>query len=74
MLQKIIKWWEGESKMDPPESGPGYVMVPPPYTEYHWRAKVARAIVTFYLRHWQWLWMAAIAIGGVYVTYLQLGK
>ena len=31
-------------------------------TTYHWTARIARAVVSFYLRHWQFLWTIAVAV------------
>lgn len=72
MWVKIKRWYNGETKMDEPIIGPDFFMVSPPYTEYHWTARVARAVVLFCFRHWQWVWGTAIALAGLYVAVLSL--
>lgn len=74
MFSRIKRWYEGEPKVQEIENDPrsSIVFMPLIYTEYHWSAKVARAIVSFYLRHWQWLWSTAIALMGLYVAVLAL--
>jgi len=67
MLSRIKRWYSGESKSHEFENDPdsSLVIIPMPYTEYHWSAKIARAIVGFYLRHWQWVITTVIAIIGL---------
>lgn len=52
--------------------GNSVVIMPIIYTEYHWSAKIARAIVGFYLHHWQWVWSTAIGVIGLYVAIIAL--
>ena len=68
MLSRIKQWYDAESKVHEFENDPNssLVFMPSSYTEYHWSAKVARAIVSFYLRHWQWVWGTTIALVGLY--------
>lgn len=74
MFSRIKRWYDGESKIQEFENDPdsSIVIMPLLYTEYHWSAKIARAIVGFYLRHWQWVWSTIIAILGLYVAVLAL--
>ena len=60
--KRIKRWYEGEYvpyKNDPRSSlgfvgGGAY--------EKHWTAQLARGFVTFYLKHWKWLWTPVIAV------------
>jgi hypothetical protein len=72
MFSLIKRWYNGEQKIrkNDPESLVSFV--PGVYTEYHWSAKIARAIVAFYLRHWQWVWGMIIAIVSLYISVLAL--
>lgn len=74
MFSRIKRWYNGESKMQEFDNAPdsSIVIMPYFYTEYHWSAKIARAIVGFYLRHWQWVWSTIIAVLGLYVAVLAL--
>ena len=64
MLQKIKRWYEGESKLEEFENDRNshVFIMPHLYTEYHWTAKIARRLVSFYLEHWKWIWSAALAL------------
>jgi hypothetical protein len=74
VLSRIKRWYDGESKWHEFENNTdrSLVIMPMPYTEYHWSAKIARAIVGFYLRHWQWVWSTIIALLGLYIAVLAL--
>jgi len=48
------------------------VILPGFYTEYHWTARIARALVGFYKRNWQFLWTTVIALVAAYIGYLAL--
>lgn len=72
MLKWIKHWYNGETEMDDPIIEPGLVIVPAPYTQYHWTAKIARSVVSFYLAHWQWIWGTVIAIASLFVTIANL--
>lgn len=61
-LKLLSKWWHGEFKVD---ESPGIVAF---YTEWHWTATVARRVVKFYLRHWQWFWSTLIALVALVVS------
>lgn len=74
MFSLIKHWYKGESKMQEFKNNfhSTIFYMPIIYIEYHWSAKIARATVGFYLRHWQWLWSTIIAVLGLYVAVLAL--
>lgn len=43
------------------------IILPAVYTEYHWTARAAHALVQFYLKNWQWVRTMIVAIAGVLV-------
>lgn len=61
LLSSIKRWYEGETKVDEFKNDPdsSSFIGSPIYIEYHWTARIARAIVGFYLQHWKWLWPTA---------------
>lgn len=71
MIQHVKEWYNGEVKIyefdNDSDDGSLYVM-PMIYTEYHWTAKAARNVVTFYIQHWQWIWSTLIAFLALYAT------
>jgi len=64
MLKTIRNWYSGEVKVHQNVVGI--------YTKRHWTAKVARHMVTFYLKNWQWLWSTFFIIIGLYFGYIKL--
>jgi hypothetical protein len=75
MIKRIRAWYDGTHKTIEHNNDPssGVWFMPTFVTEYHWTARVAHALVDFYLRHWQWLWTTVIAVGGLMVSvYLAL--
>ncbi|MDY0331770.1 MAG: hypothetical protein RBR52_14930 [Thiomonas sp.] len=74
MSSRIKRGYDGESKILEFENDPDnpHVIMTLLYTEYYWSAKIARAIVGFYLRHWQWVWKTIIVVLGLYVAVLAL--
>lgn len=70
MLERIRAWYNGTAKTIHCDNDPrsGVWIMPSFITEYHWTARVAHAIVEFYLKHWQWLWTTVIAVGGLMVS------
>lgn len=74
MLERFKRWYNGETKIREFDNDPNssIVILPAVYTDYHWSAKVARSLVAFYLKHWQWLWGTAIALAGLWVAILSL--
>ncbi len=60
MFARLKKWWAGEFHETPLEAvlhGAKFENITRP-----WLVRTGNAIAAFYLRHWQWLWGAAIAI------------
>lgn len=60
MLGRIRKWWGGGFRQTPMEvilKGGEFENVVRP-----WPVRFARTLRQFYLKNWQWLWGAAIAI------------
>jgi hypothetical protein len=74
MLKRIRRWYEGEGKIREFDNSPdsSIFVMPLMYTEWHWSAKIARVLVAFYLRNWQWLWGTSIALLSLYVAFLAL--
>lgn len=73
MFLRIQRWYNGESKIQEFENDdPSIIIIPFIYTEYHWSAKIARTIVGFYLRNWQWIWSTIMTVIGLYVAILAL--
>ncbi|KRG70440.1 hypothetical protein [Pseudoxanthomonas dokdonensis] len=70
MFRAIERWYKGEIKETGGYQAPGILLLPKRHVEYHWTARVARTLVAFYLKHWQWIWGSAIALLGIYVAYL----
>ncbi|CAN7761207.1 hypothetical protein LJR296_006970 [Cupriavidus necator] len=70
MWQRVRRWYEGDTRIQEFDNDPDspVVILPGLYTEYHWTATVARALVAFYQRHWQWLWGILIAVATLYYT------
>lgn len=74
MLRAIKRWYNGLTVIHEFEkdSQSSVVIFPMVYTEYHWSAKIARAVVGFYSQNWQWLWVIGIAIASLYVAVIAL--
>lgn len=70
MISRIKSWYNGQEKLVEFENDPhsSIIIMPPVRTEYHWSAKAVRAVVTFYVKHWQWVWSTATAVVSVYVA------
>lgn len=62
ILEKIKKWYSGTTEIDEPIITPDITYISAPYTTYHWSAVIVRAVVNFYLKHWQWVWVIVVAI------------
>ncbi|HHQ4757400.1 hypothetical protein [Aeromonas hydrophila] len=74
MIKHIKDWYNGEVKIDEFDNdsdGSLYIM-PMIYTKYHWTAKIARNIVSFYLKHWQWVWTTTLGFFTLYAAILAL--
>lgn len=62
----VSDWWQGDTKLYDSPYILGF------YTERHWTSDVAHALWEFYLRHWQWIWSAIIALASLWVAILAL--
>ena len=62
--ERIQRWYHGEQRITEPDNDPrsAFVIMPSDYVEYHWSARIARALVGFYLKHWQWIWTTFVAV------------
>lgn len=65
MINKIKRWWNGTDKVIDSDFIIGVETVHSP------SAKAARAVVFFYLDHWQWLWGTMIALAALCLTFLK---
>ncbi|WP_343662385.1 hypothetical protein [Ralstonia sp.] len=76
MWQRIKGWYQGETRLDDPFNDPNspIFFVPAPRQEYHWSARIARTLIHFYLRNWQWFWVTGIAAATLYYTVLPTPK
>jgi hypothetical protein len=74
VLSIIKRWYNGTGVIHDGDNDPdSTVFIMPSYsTEYHWSAKMARAMVDFYIRNWQWVWGTVIGAVGLYLTALSL--
>jgi hypothetical protein len=64
-FQKIRQWYNGKDvRIDPdePETIGGLGVIHETYKEFHWTAKSARYLVSFFLRYWQWICGSVLAI------------
>jgi hypothetical protein len=73
ILQFIANWYEGEYVLydNPPDSC--VVKIGGSYKR-HWTASLARIFVSFYLKHWQWIWTTTIAIFSIWIAIIALKK
>jgi hypothetical protein len=71
MFERVRRWYEGDGKTEVYENDPesSIVFMPHFYTEYHWTARIARRLVGFYRRNWQFVWTTGIALGGLYLAW-----
>lgn len=56
---RFSKWWRGEFKTYDTPGVFGF------YMERHWTATAARSVVSFYMKHWQWVWSTLIALAAL---------
>ena len=63
IFSRVKYWYNGERKVTTHEQSPDSMLMAftTSHIEYHWSARIARAIAGFYRAHWQWLWTTAIA-------------
>jgi hypothetical protein len=71
MLDWLKNWYGGELVIEPNEPDSVFIL-PLMYKRYHWTAKAARTVVSFYLRHWQWVWGTIIGIASLWVAVLSM--
>ena len=69
-LRAVRSWYDGRPTPYDNPPGSSVVLLGVSY-QRHWSALVARALVAFWLRHWQWIMGTMIAVAGILVTYLQ---
>ena len=65
ILNKFCQWYSGKDirvDTDEPETIGGLGVLHETYKEFHWSAKTAHSLVSFYIRHWQWLWGTVTAV------------
>lgn len=71
MIDFLNKWYHGTTKVEHfdelNEEPSGYVL-PLVFIEYHWTSRIARGLVDFHLRHWQFIWGTVIALASLYYT------
>ena len=74
LLLPIQKWYQGTSRLETFDKlqRDNVVVVPILITEYHWTAKIFRAIVKFFSQHWKWFFGFAATVSGLYLAYLKL--
>lgn len=61
VMSNIKRWWQGtqEAKI---VNIRGRRVIVRQEKEWHWTAKLVRALVSFYLSHWQWLWVYLVSL------------
>lgn len=78
---RLQRWWQGRvvkvrstEVTEWTERGVNRrgVLLPEFRTQHHWTASLVRALVAFYLRHWQWLWTTLIALAAAVAGFLAL--
>ncbi len=69
-MKWLSEWYNG--KLVQPHNPPDSYLIFGPHFQYHWTARIARAVVAFYIKNWQWLWGTAIGLAGLWVAVLSL--
>lgn len=72
MLKRIRRWYQGDVKISEPHIDGSVLIWPSRSTEYRPSANVARIVVGFYLRNWQWALGTTTGIVSIYVAVLAL--
>ena len=65
MFKQLRQWYNGKDiPVDPdePDTIGGMRVLHETKKEFHWSARIFRSFVSFYFRHWQWLWGTATAV------------
>jgi hypothetical protein len=72
LKNRLIRWHNGTEVIHEHENDPGsmFVFLPSTKTEYHWSAKVVRAVVNFLREEWKWVIGIALAIAGLLLKFL----
>ena len=71
MWKRIHKWYEGEYVPFKNDSDSMLVILDGDYKR-HWTARVARVLVEFWMKHWQWMITASIAVVGLIIAAMKL--
>lgn len=71
MLQWLKDWYNGELVIEPNEPDSVFIL-PLMYKRYHWTAKAARTVASFYLRNWQWVWGTVIGVASLWVAVISI--
>ena len=74
MINKIKKWYKGENKVVVEEDDPdsGVSIWPYIVNKKHWTSKIANVFVTFYLKHWKWLWGMLVSVFSLIIAFIKL--
>lgn len=74
MLKWIRQWYSGRTEMLEFDNDPNSVVFvfPAWITHYHWTARIARSLVAFHSKHWQFVWGTAIGVASLVVGILSL--
>lgn len=74
LIDRIKQWYAGKIIDVPkdPEMERFLSTFPTFYVQRHWTAKVARALVGFYLRYWAVIWPTLIAAIGAFAAVIGL--
>lgn len=67
MIDRITQWYTGTTKVETFDhlnegENNGSYIAPLVTIEYHWTALVARALVAFHQKKWEFIWGTGIAI------------
>ncbi|MGY1520166.1 hypothetical protein [Luteimonas sp. A482] len=74
MLKRIRDWYDGKPYFNSSTTKVGdrrVVVAAVMGTDYSRSARLAHALVGFYLAHWKWLWTFAIGVAGIGVALLR---
>ena len=71
MLKWLSEWYNGSwTKVD--QLKPNEYVTFSGGLEYHWTAQIARALVSFAQKKWEWIVGTAIALAALWVSVLSL--
>jgi hypothetical protein len=71
MRHWIKSWWEGEFQPFENDDNSRFLLIGGVYNR-HWTSRIARSIVAFLKVEWKWLFGAAMAIAGLWLTFLRV--